>query len=162
MLEFLRCTAMRVGEVPQVRVSDIDFATGKVEILGEKNGRYRTVMLDCVALKYIERYIAERKIGHESNESLFVRKKGEKGVTLSKDGIYHAIKTISKRSELSKNVYPHIMRKSTATNIIRRGGSDEIAGEYLGHTPSTVTGKHYTAKDTEHIVEIFNKYVRAI
>ena len=91
-----------------------------------------------------------------------MRSKGAKFVPLSKDGVYYAVKTIAKRSELAKNVYPHILRKSTATNIIRRGGSDELAGEYLGHTPSSVTGRHYTYKGADHIVEIFNKYVRAI
>ena len=83
-------------------------------------------------------------------------------MSLKKDGIYYAIKTIAKRSELDKNVYPHIMRRSCATTIIRRGGTDEIAGEYLGHTPSSVTGRHYTAKGKERISEIFNKYVRAV
>lgn len=162
MLEFFRCTAMRVGEVPQVCINDINFATGEIEILGEKNREYRTVMLDSVAFEYIERYLAERKLGHDSKEHLFVRSKGEPNVPLKKDGIYYAIKTIAKRSELDKNVYPHIMRRSCATTIIRRGGTDEIAGEYLGHTPSSVTGRHYTAKGKERISEIFNKYVRAV
>ena len=162
MLEFLRCTAMRVGEVPQVRVCDIDFSSGKIEILGEKNGKYRTVMLDGIAIKYIDRYLEERGIERDSKQYLFVRSKGATFVPLAKDGVYYAVKAISKRSELAKNVYPHILRKSTATNIIRRGGSDELAGEYLGHTPSSVTGRHYTYKGADHIVEIFNKYVRAI
>lgn len=162
MLEFLRCTAMRVGEVPQVRICDINFGAGSIEILGEKNGEYRNVMLDSVALKYIDRYVAERELQHDSKEYLFVTAKGKERKQLSADGIYCAVKTIAKRSELKKNVYPHLFRKTCATNIVRRGGSDELAGEYLGHTPNTVTGRHYVSKSPEHIAEIFNKYVRAI
>ena len=57
------------------------------------------------------------------------------------------------------NVTP-TFTKGTATQIVRRGGSDEMAGEYLGHTPRTVTSRHYTSKGSEHIEEIFNRYVR--
>ena len=162
LIEFLRCTAMRVGEVPQVRICDIDFSTGKIEILGEKNNKYRTVLLDSVAIRYIDKYLEERNIDRSSKEYLFVHTKGNKKIQLTKDGVYCSIKTIAKRSELSKNVYPHLLRKTVATNIVKRGGTDEVAGEYLGHTPHTVTGRHYTYKGTEHVVEIFNKYVRTI
>ena len=55
-----------------------------------------------------------------------------------------------------------LYRKTTATQIVRRGGSDEIAGEYLGHAPKNVTGKHYTFKGTEHVEQIFHNYVEAV
>ena len=37
---------MRRGEIPQVKISDIDFATGKIVVYGHKTNRYRTVFLD--------------------------------------------------------------------------------------------------------------------
>lgn len=61
---------------------------------------------------------------------------------------------------IRKALDEYLFRKTTATQIILRGGSDEIAGEYLGHAPNSVTSKHYTFKGPEHIREIFNKYVR--
>lgn len=160
LIEFLRSTAMRSGEVPYVRISDVDWHTGKVTIFGHKNGKYRTVMLDKVALQYLEAYIKERNLPTNSNEYLFTHIRGDKTIPLQGDGIRYVVKQIAKKSKVEKNVYPHLFRKGTATLIVKRGGSDEMAGEYLGHTPNTVTGRYYTNKGPEHIEEIFNRYVR--
>ena len=160
LIEFLRATAMRSGEIPLVRISDIDWANGKVIIYGHKNNKYRTVMLDKVALQYIAAYINERSLSLNSREYLFTHVKGDKSKPLTNDGIRYVVKQIAKKSKVERNIYPHLFRKGTATLIVRRGGSDEMAGEYLGHTPRTVTGKHYTSKGAERVEEIFNRYVR--
>lgn len=162
ILEFMRCTAMRKGEVPLVNINDIDFATGKITIYGEKNNRYRTVFLDKVAIYYIREYLDERGVSEQSKEPLFTYLRGDKTHGLSKEGLYSTIKTIARRSKIDRRVYPHIYRKTTATQIVRRGGSDEIAGEYLGHTPKNVTGKHYTFKGSEHVEQIFHSFVEAV
>lgn len=162
ILEFMRCTAMRRGEVPLVNVCDIDFSKGSITIYGHKTSRYRTVFLDKVALYYIREYIQERGVSENSKEPLFTHLRGDKTKGLSKDGLYSTIKTIAKRSKIERRVYPHLYRKTTATQIVRRGGSDEIAGEYLGHAPKNVTGKHYTFKGTDHVEQIFHNYVEAV
>lgn len=162
ILEFMRCTAMRKGEVPLVDINDIDFGTGKITICGEKNNRYRTVFLDKVAIYYIREYLQERGVSEQSKEPLFTHLRGDKTKALEKDGLYASIKAIAKRSKIDRRVYPHLYRKTTATQIVRRGGSDEIAGEYLGHTPKNVTGKHYTYKGSEHVEQIFHNYVEAV
>lgn len=162
IIEFMRSTAMRRGEIPQVRICDIDFNSGKLVILGHKSGRYRTVFLDKVAIHYIREYLAERNITEQSNEPLFTHTRGEKGRVLEPEGIYAAIKKIAKRSGIDKNVYPHIYRKTTATQIVRRGGSEDAAGEYLGHAPKSVTGKHYTYKSDQYVEQIFHNYVEAV
>lgn len=55
-----------------------------------------------------------------------------------------------------------VYRKTTATNICRRGGSEDAAGEYLGHAPRNVTGKHYTYKGDRYVEQIFHSYVEAV
>lgn len=118
------------------------------------------VMLDKVALQYIADYINERSLPMNSKEYLFTRAKGDKSKPLTNDGIRYVVKQIARHSNVERNIYPHLFRKGTATMIVKRGGSDEMAGEYLGHTPRTVTGRHYAAKGADRIEEIFNKYVR--
>ena len=162
ILEFMRCTAMRKGEVPLVNICDIDFATGRIMIYGHKSSRYRTVFLDKVALFYIREYLKERGVSEDSKEPLFTHIRGDKTKVLEKDGLYATIKAIAKRSKIERRVYPHLYRKTTATQIVRRGGSDEIAGEYLGHAPKNVTGKHYTYKGDQHVEQIFRNYVEAV
>lgn len=160
IIEFMRCTAMRRGEVPAVKINDIDFGTGKILIYGQKSKKYRTVYLDKVALKYIKEYIKERNESYDSNAPLFATLHGDKG--LSGDGLYSAIKAIGKRSQCQHNLYPHLFRKTCATTIVKRGGSDDMAGDYLGHAPKNVTGRHYISKDEKHIENIFRNCVAAV
>ncbi len=44
----------------------------------------------------------------------------------------------------------------------KRGGSEDAAGEYLGHAPRNVTGRHYTYKGDRYIEQIFHNYVEAV
>ena len=162
IIEFMRSTALRRGEVPKSRVCDIDFKSGKIVIYGEKTRKYRTVYLDGVALYYIKEYLKERGVDERSTEPLFTHVRGDKTQVLETEGLYASIKTIAKRAGMDKRVYPHLFRKTTATNICRRGGSEDAAGEYLGHAPKSVTGKHYTFKSEQHVEQIFHNYVEAV
>lgn len=160
LIEFLRCTAMRDGEVPAVHICDVDWHDGCITIYGHKTDRYRVVCIDRVAQDYLNRYLVERGVSHFSKEPLFVARGTSK--SLSNSGIYSAIKAIARRAQLNVNVYPHLLRKTTATNIIRRGGSTEEAGEYLGHAERNTAGRHYAYKGDDHIVQIFKQRVAAI
>ena len=158
----MRCTAMRRGEIPQVRICDIDFRAGKIIIFGQKSQKYRTVFLDSVAIHYIQEYLKERGVAEGSKEPLFTHIRGDKTQARDAEGIYATIKTIAKRAGMDRRVYPHLFRKTTATNICKRGGSDDAAGEYLGHAPKNVTGKHYTYKGDRYVEQIFHNYVEAV
>lgn len=161
LLEFLRCTAMRDGEVPAVRICDVDWYEGKLVIFGEKSQRYRLVCIDRVAKEYLMKYLAERGCDTRSREPLFVASRGSR-TALTKSGIYSSIKDIAKRAKMTVNVYPHLIRKTTATNIVRRGGTTDDAGDYLGHAEKNTAGQFYTYKSEDHIVEIFRLRVAAV
>lgn len=164
MIEFMRCTAMRVGEIVNVKISDINWKDGKIQIYGCKNRTYRPVCLDSVAVKYITEYIFSRNIPLNSNEYLFisVRNGTDKTNAMTTGGIRGAIKTIKKRSQLDRRVYPHLFRKTTASNIVKRGGSVHDAGEYLGHKDRSTAGQHYAYISESHTIDIFNKYVALV
>ena len=162
MLEFFRSTAMRKGEIPIVKISDINFNTGKICIFGHKTNRFRTVFLDKVALHYIKEYLFERGVPQTSDEPLFTHIRGNINEGLKGDGIYYAIKQIAKRAGIERRVYPHVFRKTVATNMVKRGASEDAAGEYLGHTPRNVTGKHYIGKTDQYVEHIFHNFVEAV
>lgn len=145
LIEFMRCTAMRRGEIPQVKICDVDFSTGAIEIFGHKASRYRTVYLDKVAIFYIREYLRERRVAETSNQYLFTHLRGNADLQLG-----------------DRRIYPHLFRKTTATAIVKRGGSEDAAGEYLGHAPRNVAGKHYTYKSTQHVEQIFRNYVESV
>lgn len=160
LLEFLRCTAMRDGEVPAVNICDVDWRKGELIIYGSKGKCFRVVCLDDLAVCHLMKYLEQRGESLDSKEPLFAGIRSR--ARLQQGGLYASIKTIAARSGLGHNVYPHLLRKTTATTIVNRGGSDEAAGEYLGHAPRTVSGRHYAFKGAEHKIKIFQQYVRTI
>ena len=163
MIEVFRCTAMRKGEFPSVRINQIDWKTGKITIYGEKGSAYRTVMLDDITLKYLSDYVQkERKLPLDSQEPLFSYCRGDKSKPLSKSGIYRAIKHIAEQSELDKNIYPHLFRKTTGSNIIKRGGTSDDVSAYLGHKPQGVAKRHYIHLSEQYSEEVFTNYVKAV
>lgn len=163
LLEWFRCTAMRVGEIPQVNINSIDWTTGQVRIYGHKTDTYRLVMLDAIALKYLKEYVVEeRKLTTGSDKPLFVPSKGNQNTPLTRDGIYSEVKRIAAKSGLNKRVYPHIFRKTCATNIVKRGASVDEAGLYLGHKPNNVTAKHYAYMSEDSVKRIFKSYVECV
>ena len=162
MIEFMRSTAMRVGEVAKVKISDIDWRTGRIQIYGEKTRTYRTVCLDSVAIQYITDYIKSRELFIGSDEYLFTSTKNGQHVPLTIGGIRSAVIAIKNRASIKRRIYPHLFRKTTASNVIKRGGSVHDAGEYLGHKEKSTAGKYYAYISEEHTVEIFNKYVASV
>lgn len=164
MIEVLRCTAVRVGELESLNISDIEWKTGKVTVYGEKSRSYRTVFLDAVAMKYLEDYIQSRGIQGCRMEPLFasLRKENGQSKRLSREGIRGAIHRIAAESGLNRRVYPHLFRKSTASNIVKRGGSVYDAGHYLGHKDRTATGQFYAAVGIEYTQEVFQKRVAMV
>ncbi len=161
LLEWLRCTATRKGEIPYININQINWTSGEVMIYGEKTDTYRTVYLDGVAIKYLLEYIKEeRGLTIRSSEPLFTHLRGDRKAVLTQSGIYAQVKRIAQRSGLDRRVYPHLFRKTTATNIVRRGGSTDDAGLYIGHKPQGVTARHYVS--AESVSKIFREYVEAI
>lgn len=162
MIEFLRCTAMRVGEVAQTRICDIDWNACEVLVYGEKTRTYRSVWLDSVAITYLQDYLSDRGVARNSEEPIFTHVVGDKSVGLSKDGIRLSLASIKKRADMQRRVYPHLLRKTTATNIVKRGGTISDAGEYIGHKQKSTAGKHYAFIGKEHTQDIFRRYVAAV
>lgn len=162
LLEWMRCTATRKGEIPDVKISQVDWQKGQVMVYGSKGRAYRIVCLDSVALKYLREYINERGVDLISDQPLFTHCRGDVQKALSKSGIYSEIKRIAANSGITRRVYPHLFRKTTATNILKRGGTDSDAGEYLGHKPQGVTARHYAFRSEDHTVKIFESFVAMI
>lgn len=160
MIEFMRSTAMRVGEIVNIKISDVDFRTGKVKVYGEKNRTYRTVCLDSVALKYIQEYLFSRSTDLADSEYLFISLINN--CSLTTGGVRLAINRIKEHANIKRKIYPHLFRKTTASNVIKRGGTIHDVGEYLGHKDRSTAGRYYAYISEEHIVNIFNKYVALV
>lgn len=156
LIEFLRSTAVRVSECVSVNVQDINWQTGEITVYGQKNRSYRTVCLDDVARYHVKKYVDSRK---DAEPGLFVAGRGDRK-RLTKPGIECAIRTIAARAGMQRRVYPHLFRKTTATNMAKRGCPRELIAFYLGHKNGNTktVNKHYAATDPAQVLAAFRQY----
>lgn len=145
IVEMLRSTGARVGEIPQINKADIDFQTGDVMILGEKSGKYRTLYIDEIARYHLLKYLECREDGEDA---LFVWDKRPYN-RLKKCGIQDAVRRIAKRENMQYRVYPHKMRKTLGMNLKNSGVDVGIIQEVLGHANPTVTARYYAESTPE-------------
>lgn len=145
IVEVLRSTGARVGEVPQINREDLDWSTGDVLILSEKSGKYRTLYVDEVARFHLKRYLDSRK---DNEEALFVWTKKPYN-RLGKSGIRATLKAVAKREEMECRVYPHKLRKTLGMNLKNRGADIGVIQEIMGHANPTVTSRYYAQSTPE-------------
>lgn len=145
IVEVLRSTGARVGEVVEINIPDIDWQTGDVLIQSEKSGRYRTIYLDEVARYHLKKYLDQRK---DDNIALFVSSKRPYG-RLHTSGIRSSLKQIAKRVGMTCRVYPHKMRSTLGMNLRNAGVDIGDVSDVLGHANTTVTKRHYAQATPE-------------
>lgn len=87
---------------------------------------------------------------------------GDKHKGINRQSIRSSVYAIKKRAQMERRVYPHLFRKTTATNITKRGGSVHDAGEYIGHKDNSTAARFYTFVGKDHTEEIFKKYVAIV
>lgn len=139
VIEVLRSTGARVGELTQIDVHDVDWQTGDILIRGEKGGRYRTLYLDEVARYHLHKYISERK---DDREALFVTLRSPYN-RLHNSGIRSILKKIAEQEHMQCRVYPHKLRKTLGMNLKNSGVDLGSIQEILGHSSPAVTSRYY-------------------
>lgn len=139
LVEVLRSTGARVGELVDIELNQIDWRTGDILILSEKSDRYRTIYLDDDARHYLRKYLNERKDG---SRYLFPRSRApyDKMTTC---GIRSIFKEIGMRAGVQCRVYPHKMRKTLGMNLKNRGVDIGTIQEIMGHASPAVTAEYY-------------------
>lgn len=145
IVEVLRSTGARVGEVVEIDRDGIDWQTGDILICGEKGGRYRTLYLDEVARYHLKKYLDQRT---DDNAALFVSCKRPFG-RLHTSGIRSVLKQIAKREGMQCRVYPHKLRKTLGMNLKNSGVDLGSIQEILGHANPTVTSRYYAESTPE-------------
>lgn len=139
LIEVLRSTGARVGELVDITIDQIDWRTGDIVILGEKNDKYQPIFLDDEARYYYQQYLDSR-----SDDSPFMfphcREPYKK---LTTSGIRSILKTIGNRAKLKCRVYPHKMRKTLGMSLKNKGVDIGTIQEILRHSNPSVTAIYY-------------------
>lgn len=150
LIEVLRSTGMRGGELISVSTAQIDWTTGDILILGEKSDRYRPVYLDDDAQHYYKIYLDSRT---DDSEFMFPTFRNPHKM-MTTCGIRSVLKTIGKRAKIKIRVYPHKMRKTLGMNLKNKGVDIGTIQEIMGHASSAVTAQYYAQSTPETLRSI--------
>lgn len=154
ILEMLYATGVRVGELVNIKVSDINLNDKKITILGKGN-KERIVYYNDVTSKYLKKYLSEARIKLNINKSdyLFLNYRGGK---LTTRGIQDVLNKIITKTSLNKNISPHMLRHSFATHLLNEGCDLLSVQQLLGHSSLSATSI-YTHVTTDRMKEVYFK-----
>lgn len=157
MLELLYATGMRVSELVNVPVKNVDMKMQYVIVMG-KGSKERMLPLGCTALHYLEHYLSvvRPQLLHgkpDAAAELFVTGWGG---PMTRERFYEIIVAYGKSAGISKRVTPHMLRHSFATHLLNNGTDLRIVQELLGHADISTT-QIYTHLDVERLREVYDK-----
>ena len=139
ILETLYSSGLRVTELVNLKISNIYFNDGIMRILG-KGDKERLVPLGGIAAKRISSYINEVRIHSRiqkgAEDFVFLNNRGNH---LSRIMIFNIVKKAAVNAEIKKNISPHTLRHSFATELIQRGADLRAVQDMLGHESITTT-----------------------
>lgn len=155
ILEVLYESGVRVSELVNIKLKDIDFSNKNILIFG-KGSKERLVSFGDYALEYINLYLKEGRnllLDGVKSDYLIVGKKSEKLTTRRVEQI---IDDIIKRTSIKLNITPHMFRHTFATHLLDNGCDLLVVQELLGHASLSST-EIYTHVSNEHLREVYLK-----
>jgi integrase/recombinase XerD len=155
MLELMYGTGLRVSEIVNLTVTDIDLTNCLIRIMG-KGSKEREVPLGEYSIYYLKLYLEIRPsmLKKEASDKLFLNNHG-KGMT--RQGFFKNLKQILKEKGLNPNVSPRTLRHSFATHLVNRGADLRSIQEMLGHADISTT-KIYTQVSDDKVKQDYNEY----
>ena len=158
MLELIYSSGLRVSELVDLKLNNIDLDNGYVRCLG-KGKKERIIPIGEIAIEYLKKYINEYRNSMKKGyytENVFLNNHGK---NITRQGFFLIIKNIAKEKNIDKNITPHMLRHSFATHLLNNGANLRTIQEMLGHSSITTT-QIYTNVSNDIIKENYELYKR--
>ena len=155
ILELLYASGMRVSELVNVKLNDIDESRKEIRVLG-KGSVERVAYFGEYALDALNDYLSYARddlLKGKSSEYLFINKNGGK---LSDRGVRLIIDNILNASSVKTKISPHTLRHTFATHMLNEGADLKVVQELLGHK-NLGTTEVYTHVSNERLRSIYYK-----
>lgn len=158
ILELMYSSGLRVSELINLELKDIDLTNNYVRCFGKGN-KERIVPIGEYASKYLNIYINEYRDSMKKGyytEKIFLNNHGKE---MTRQGLFKIIKKIAKDKDIDKNISPHMLRHSFATHLLNNGADLRTIQEMLGHS-SISTTQIYTNVTNDILKENYDLYKR--
>ena len=156
MFEMLYSCGMRVSEIINLKLPDIDMDENLLRFIGKGN-KERLIPLGLSAKDCLLKYLSASRPHMEKEKKTEFVFLNRNGLKMTRQGFWKILKTYAKKINFDKNIYPHIFRHSFATHMLEEGADLRTVQELLGHS-SISTTEIYTNIDKKHIKKIYFKY----
>lgn len=155
MLELLYATGIRVSELINLDVSDVNLPGGFIKC--GSGGKIRIIPLYPAAIRALTDYIESirpKMVADADEESLFVNVSGER---MSRQGFWKIIKHYQEKAQIDKDITPHTLRHSFAAHLLENGADLRSIQEMLGHSDISST-QVYAQLVKQNLKSVYNKY----
>lgn len=148
IIEMLYATGVRVSELVNIQVNDIDFNNRRIIVLGKGN-KERIVYYGEYAEEVLKEYMKTHE--RKNHNYLFVNSKGGQ---LTDRGVRYIIDNIMSKLSVKTHVTPHVLRHTFATDMLNNGCDIKVVQELLGHSSLKAT-EIYTHVTNEHLKKVY-------
>jgi len=153
IIEVLYGCGIRVSELIDIKISNINFKENYIKVVGKGN-KARFVPLASYTADLLQNYITEVrsaiKINKKHEDTLFLN---SRGTSMSRVIVFIIIKELTDKAGISKKISPHTFRHSFATHLLQNGVDLRYIQEMLGHSSITTTAV-YTHLKTEELRDV--------
>ncbi|OGW80008.1 MAG: site-specific tyrosine recombinase XerD [Omnitrophica bacterium RIFCSPLOWO2_12_FULL_44_17] len=161
ILELLYATGMRVSEMINLKMDDINFETGWIKVMGKGN-KERFIPVHDRAIALCKRYIVLlREPIQQRNKTtqpwLFFSQQSAIDARLTRQAVRDMVRRYASKAGIKKNIGVHTLRHSCATHLLERGADLRIIQELLGHADISST-EVYTHISPEQLKAAHSKY----
>ncbi len=154
MLEVMYATGIRVSELIDLDVDDVNLDVGVIKCNSEKKSR--VIPLYPAALRALEVYLKEIRttmVADPSEMALFVNVNGSR---MSRQGFWKILKHYQETAHIDKDITPHTLRHSFAVHLLENGADLDSLQELMGHSDISST-QMYTHMINQKIKSVYEK-----
>tara|TARA_X000000950_G_scaffold286340_1_gene394950 strand:- start:1853 stop:2740 length:888 start_codon:yes stop_codon:yes gene_type:complete len=151
MIEILYATGMRISELVNLKLTDVDFNRSVLKVFG-KGSKERLVPYGEKAAEALHIYLRDRK--RSDSKSVFLSNRGSQ---ITRGAFWQRIKIYIKRENLKSSISPHTLRHAFATHLLNRGADLRSVQILLGHSDLSTT-QIYTHIAKQRLGEILKKH----
>lgn len=153
MLELLYATGIRVTELIDLNINDVNLAEGVIRCHSRDKERYIPMYPKAVkALSDYLELVRPQMIAMPDEEALFVNVGGER---MSRQGFWKLIKHYQKKAKIEKEITPHTLRHSFAAHLLENGADIHAIQEMLGHADISST-QVYSQLVKKQLKDVYN------